>query len=105
RAELIAGHMPPWSAQDGIGTFRNAPTITAPEINTILTWASGGNPEGNPLNAPPEIALERDWPLGLPDLVLQLPSEATLAADTSETTEEFTLATKTTETRWVRAVD
>src|SRR5438067_3408222 len=43
RAELIAGHMPPWNAQDGVGVFKNSPTITAPEINTILTWASGGN--------------------------------------------------------------
>ena len=26
RAELIAGHMPPWNAQDGVGVFKNSPT-------------------------------------------------------------------------------
>jgi len=105
RAELIAGHMPPWGAQDGIGAFKNAPPITATEIDTVLTWASGGHPEGNPLKMPPAVTLAREWPLGEPDLVLQAPSEATIAADTSELTQEFTLPTGMTAPRWVRAVD
>src|SRR5438093_13650355 len=40
RVELIASHMPPWHAQDGVVRFKNAPTITAAEIDKILTWAT-----------------------------------------------------------------
>ena len=104
RAELVTGHMPPWHVLDDIGAFKNAPTITAPEIDKILTWASGGYPEGNPLNPPPDVKAQRSWSLGPPDLVLE-PSRYTMAADQSETTAEFSITTRTTEPKWVRAVD
>ena len=82
RAEMIAGHMPPWHAQEGAVRFKNAPTITAAEIDKILVWVSGGNPQGNPQNVPRTVALRRDWPAGKPDLVLQLP-EAVLWRQTN----------------------
>jgi hypothetical protein len=105
RAELVTGHMPPWHVLDDIGAFKNAPTITAPEIDKILTWASGGYPEGNPLNPPPDVKVQRNWSLGQPDLVLEPSSGYTMAADQSDTIAEFSLATGTTEPKWVRAVD
>jgi hypothetical protein len=104
RAEIIAGHMPPWHAREGALRFKNAPTITAAEIDKILVWVSGGYPQGNLQNVPPPVALHREWPGGRPDLVLQLP-EATLAPDKSEVIEEFTIPTGTTEPKWVRSVD
>jgi hypothetical protein len=104
RAEIIAGHMPPWHAREGAVRFKNAPAITAGEIDKILIWATGGNPEGDPQNAPPPVAPRHEWPMGKPDLVLQLP-EATLATDKSEVTREFTIPVRTTELKWVRAVD
>jgi hypothetical protein len=105
RTELIAGHMPPWSVDAGLGNIRNARTLTARELNILLTWASGGNPVGNADHTPAPVALARDWRLGMPDLVLPLPSDFTLPPGTTETTAEFTLATATKEARWVRAVD
>jgi hypothetical protein len=105
RAELVTGHMPPWHVLDDIGAFKNASTITAPEIDKILTWASGGYPEGNPLNPPPDVEAPRNWPLGQPDLVLEPSMSYTMAADQSETTVEMSLATGTTEPKWIRAVD
>jgi hypothetical protein len=105
RTELIAGHMPPWSVDGGHANIRNARTLTARELNILLTWASGGNPLGNADHTPPPVALARDWRLGMPDLVLPLPSEFTLPPGTTETTEEFALPTATKEAKWVRAVD
>jgi hypothetical protein len=105
RTELIAGHMPPWSVEDARGRFKNPQTLTARELNILLTWVSGGNPVGDPDHLPPPISLRPGWRLGPPDLELPLPSEFTLAADTSEETHEFALATGTKEARWVRAVD
>jgi hypothetical protein len=105
RTELIAGHMPPWNVDDAQDRFKNPQTLTARELNILLTWASGGNPVGNLDHAPALIKPESGWRLGTPDLVLPLPSEFTLAADTSEQTHEFTVLTGTKEARWVRAVD
>jgi hypothetical protein len=105
RTELIAGHMPPWSVEDAPGRFKNPQTLSARELNILLTWVSGGNPMGDADRLPPPITSQPGWRLGAPDLVLPLPSEFTLAADTSEQTHEFILATGTKEARWVRAVD
>ncbi len=104
RTELIAGHMPPWNAQASPIRFKNAPTITAAEVDKILVWATGSTPQGDPQHVPPPVTLQRDWPMGKPDLILELPN-TTLASDKSETTEEFTVPTKTTAPKWISAVD
>jgi hypothetical protein len=105
RTELIAGHMPPWGIESGHANIKNARTLTARELNILLTWATGGNPIGNTERTLESVGLSRDWRLGTPDLVLPAPAELGLAADVAETTAEFTLKTGTTEAKWVRAVD
>src|SRR5438034_4815287 len=93
RAELIAGHMPPWNADEGFGELKHARTLTARELDVVLTWATGGNPQGNLDQTLPPIALKNDWAIGTPDLSLTLPSELTVAADAMEATEDFTVPT------------
>src|SRR5687768_9930262 len=88
RLELIAGHMPPWSAETSAGRFRNAATLSARELNTLLTWASGGTPAGDESKSPAPAALASGWRLGPPDLVLRLPA-FTLGADKQEQVAEF----------------
>jgi hypothetical protein len=105
RAELVGGHMPPWNAEDGIGSLKHPLTLTARELDVILTWATGGNPQGDLDRQLPAVALKNDWVMGTPDLALPLPSEFTVPADKLEVTQEFTLPTRTTEPRWIRAVD
>jgi hypothetical protein len=90
RLELIAGHMPPWSATTTAGRFRHTPALSARELNTLLTWASGGTPPGDDAKAPPPVVLDRSWRLGPPDLVLPLP-EFTLGADVQEQVAEFAI--------------
>lgn len=90
RLELIAGHMPPWSATTTAGRFRHTPALSARELNTLLTWASGGTPPGDDAKAPPPVALDRSWRLGPPDLLLPLP-EFTLGADMQEQVAEFAI--------------
>jgi len=105
RAELVGGHMPPWNAEDGIGSLKHPQTLTARELDVVLTWATGGNPQGDLDQKLPAVALKNDWVMGAPDLALPLPSEFTVPADKLEVTQEFTLPTRTTEPRWIRAVD
>ena len=93
RAEIIAGHMPPMRG------------LTAREMDTVLTWAAGGNSEGGSARTPQPVTLTRDWPLGAPDLVLPLPVDASLPSGMNEDARAFTIPTGTTEPRWIRAAD
>jgi hypothetical protein len=104
RVELLAGHMPPWSVDAAAARFRNAQPLSAREMNVLLTWATGGTPPGNPDKAPMPVSHDRRWPLGTPDLELQL-REFTLAEDKQEDTAEFFVPTGFPERQWLRAVD
>jgi hypothetical protein len=105
RAELMAGHMPPWNAEEGFGNLKHARTLSARELDIVLTWATGGNPQGNLEQQLPPVTLKNEWAIGAPDLALQMPAEVTVPADALEITEEVTIPTRTSEARWVRAVD
>ena len=79
RTELIAGHMPPGGTDQAAGTFQNTRELSARELNILLVWLTGGNPMGNAEHTPPAVALQHDWPLGAPDLVVPMPSAFTIA--------------------------
>jgi hypothetical protein len=104
RAELMAGHMPPWPIDGPAARFRNVSTLTARELNVLLTWASGGTPEGGAQTIAPAPGA-RGWPLGTPDAVLTMPAAFTIAADVQERVAEFTIPTGLGGERWLRAVD
>jgi len=103
RLELVAGHMPPWSAMSGGKRLPHAEGLTARELNVLLTWVTGGTPPGDAKPAPPpSVSLE--WPLGAPDLTLPLP-EVTISADQGEVTREIVLPFDVAALRPLRAVD
>jgi len=108
RAELMAGHMPPWQVDGPSSRFRNVRGLTARELNVLLTWASGGTPPGNAgaAAASPAAAslADRQWPLGAPDAVLSMPS-ITLPATARDRIEEIRLRTPFDRVRRLRAVD
>ena len=75
RAELVAAHMPPAQAESGVAPFRNARLLPPRELDVILTWATGGTPEGPSASAPVAASPPRTgWPLGPPDVIMTLPS-------------------------------
>jgi hypothetical protein len=103
RLELVAGHMPPWSAISGGTRLRHAEGLTARELNVLLTWVTGGTPPGDAKPAPPATP-SAEWPLGTPDLTLQLP-EVSVAADQGEVTRELVVPLDAVARRPLRAVD
>jgi hypothetical protein len=105
RAELVAGHMPPATAEEGFGEVLHAQALPPREMDVLLTWASGGNPRGSLDQRLPVVELVNDWPGGKPDATMAMPAEYTLAADKMEDTYEFTVATGLDAARWIRAVD
>lgn len=105
RAELLAGHMPPWPVEGPRDRFHNAQVLTARELNVLLTWVAGGTPPGDPSKTPAAAPSVRQWPLGPPDMTLALPEEYTLAADVQEATAEFTIPVGEKGPLWIRAAD
>ena len=53
RQAVLQRRMPPWSAEPGIAHFKNDPTLSKQEIDTLAGWADSGAAEGNPGDAPP----------------------------------------------------
>jgi hypothetical protein len=100
RVELMAGHMPPWRVESAATRFRNLAPFTARELNVLLTWASGGTPQGAP--DPETVSTSRaEWTLGTPDLTIPL-RPVTIGGDVQARAEEFHV---TIPVRSLRAVD
>jgi len=53
RENVEDGVMPPWHADPKHGRFANDRSLSAAERDTIVRWARGGAPEGDPKDLPP----------------------------------------------------
>src|SRR5262249_20467329 len=47
KTAVLSKEMPPWFADPHYGEFRNAPKLTASDINTLAAWVDSGAREGN----------------------------------------------------------
>jgi hypothetical protein len=96
--ELTANHMPPWYLDD------DPHRLSSRELDILLTWATGGTPEGPAKRLSP-AAFKNVWKLGKPDLLLQTGAAFTLGADTMEDTHDVLLQSAGETDRWIRAID
>jgi len=107
-----SGYMPPWhAAEQHRGQFSNERVLEPEDARTLIAWARGGAPAGDPSSAPPPkrfVTSETGWSIGKPDLVLQLP-EPYLVADSVEdqyvNIDVEITADQLPEDRWVKAVE
>jgi len=105
REELMAERMPPWYVDDESAPIKGGSSLTPREIDTIVTWATGGTPEGDPTKRPAPEPARNEWRAGRPDLIVSMDAEYTLPADMQEETREFTLSTGLREARYVKGAD
>ena len=105
REQLVGERMPAWYADPTGPLVKGGHPLGSRELDIIVTWATGGTPQGDLGKKPPAVPAPPDWRSGKPDLVVPMAEEVTLPASTMEDKREFTLATGLTETRWVKAVD
>jgi hypothetical protein len=82
REEVLERRMPPWGAVDGVGAFRENPSLTALEIEYIVGWVEGGAPEGDTayLPARPEFQPAKRAPAEIagPRLMVESSTPTTL---------------------------
>ena len=72
RDEVFEGHMPPWHASAPHGTFLNERGLTDDEKKTLIAWANGGAPKGDPKDMPPAPVYADGWMIGKPDVVFEM---------------------------------
>ena len=75
KTKVVSREMPPWFADPRYGHFKNVPTLTQAEIDTVAAWADGGAPEG--VGAEPVVpTFVSEWKHDRPpDFVLEMPIE------------------------------
>jgi hypothetical protein len=105
RQSIVGEHMPPWYADPKGPAVKGGFALTAVESDKLLTWATGGTPEGDLAKKPAKVAYQSRWSGGSPDLKLPMESDYVMAAGETEATKEFVIRTGLREQRWVRAVD
>ena len=66
--------MPPWFADPRYGHFENDRTLSAAEVNTLISWVDTGATAGNPKDAPKPINFVEGWNIGKPDVVFEMPT-------------------------------
>ncbi len=72
KAKVLTRTMPPWFANPEFGHFRNERRLTDAEIQTLVAWADGGAPEGDPRDKPARVKWTSGWNIQ-PDVVFETP--------------------------------
>jgi hypothetical protein len=97
--------MPPWKPVAGFGEFLDEERLSARELALLAAWAQAGAPQGDVAELPPLPEFDEGWPLGEPDLVLEMPEEFTVEAAGRDRFRCFVLPTGLTQDEVVVAVD
>ena len=105
RDEVSERHMPPWHADAPPGTFHNERMISDADRATLIAWANGGAPNGDPALLPPTPKFPDGWTAGKPDVVLEMQEDYKLPADGTIQYEYFYIPTNFTEPKWVKSIE
>jgi len=103
----LTHRMPPWYADPHIGTFSNEMRLTKDEMRKLVAWIDAGAPKDGDED-PLVAAANREapkWPLGEPDLVVQLPEPQHIPAEGLFDYTYIDIPSGLTEDKWVRAYD
>jgi len=76
--------MPPWFADDEPsphGKWANETALTKDELSLFQQWITDGAPQGNPKDAPKPLSFPKDWRIGTPTHVFQIPQPIDVKAD------------------------
>ncbi len=73
RQAVVTRKMPPWNADGPHGKFRNDPSLSQAQIDTLVAWVDGGALEGDAKDAPPARTFTEGWTIGTPDAIFDMP--------------------------------
>ncbi len=99
------GTMPPWHADPSHGEFLNDRRLSDADRTTLVTWASGGAPEGKPGDLPAPPIYDSGWTIGTPDAIFAMTEDYPIPAAGEIPYQYFEIPTNLTEDKWVQAFE
>ena len=105
RQSIVGEYMPPWYADPQGPSVKGGFALTSVQSDKLLTWTTGGTPEGDPALKPAKITYQSRWTAGNPDLKLQMDAEYVMPEGETESTKEFVIRTGLAEAQWLKGVD
>ena len=108
RKQLEKGAMPPWFAaplRPGPSPWVNDRTLPAQDKADLIAWLRSDRKPGDPADAPLPRKFPKDWEIGEPDAILQLPEPVAVKATGKMPYQNIFVETKFPEDRWVRAME
>jgi len=103
REVIRTDRMPPYNADPHVSRFSDTKNLTPAEIKTLVHWVEAGAARGegvDPLAGKTRVAAE--WPLGKPDLILNIPAYKVPASGVVDYQRPFT-ENPLTQGKWIRA--
>jgi peroxiredoxin/mono/diheme cytochrome c family protein len=103
REVLRTDRMPPYNADPHVNKFSDNRNLKPSEIKTLVHWIEAGAPRGD--GPDPLAAVDRkapEWPLGKPDLILDVPAYTIPATGVVDYQRPF-IVNPLKEGRWIKA--
>jgi peroxiredoxin len=109
RKQVERGAMPPWfAAEPPAGQhspWLNDTSLSKQDKQDLLTWLASDRPKGNPSDAPKPRTFPKEWSLGTPDAIVQLPEPISIKAEGTMPYQFVTTTTDFPEDRWVQGYE
>lgn len=109
KKQIARGAMPPWFAaptESGHASpWSNDRSLTERDKTELLTWLDSNRPLGNLADAPLPRRFPKDWMIGEPDAVFQIPQAIAVKAEGTMPYQNVTVPTNFSEDRWVNAYE
>jgi hypothetical protein len=105
REKVAVGSMPPWHATQAHGIFSNDRRLTERDKDTLIGWADGGAPKGDPKDMPPNPKFTEGWEIGTPDAIISMPREFEVKESGTIAYQFFEAPTNFTEDQWIQAIE
>jgi hypothetical protein len=103
REVIRTQRMPPWRADPTVGKFHDDKSLTSEQIRTLVHWIEAGAPRGEGEDPIAAVAYHaEEWPLGKPDLILDVPPYDIPATGIVDYQRPFVL-NPLKDTKWLRA--
>ena len=103
--QVNTNEMPPWPPDNNYMEYAHDRALTPTEKSTVLSWLSGGTPEGDPANTPPPPVFNTGSILGNGDLEIQMPAYTSQATSTADDYTCFTIPSGLTQDRVIKAIE
>jgi len=103
REVIRTDRMPPYNADPHVGKLADSRNLSPADTKTLVHWIEAGAPRGDgpdPLAAKQHVASE--WPLGKPDLILEVPAYTIPATGVVDYQRPY-VKNPLTEGKWIKA--